>query len=268
MNAYNPRDHYFKKAKEQNFAARSVFKLEEIDAKFHVVKSGMRVLDLGASPGSWSQYCAKKIGPKGVILGIDLKPVTVKLDNATFIQADLRDLQLDEVILSHGFDPVFDLVISDMAPNTTGIRLTDQARSFELCELALQVADRFLRAKGDFVCKFFHSDDFTKLRDLMKTKYEKVEIVKPDSTRKISKEIFLIGLRKKTGPSFLLEKKGAEELNRPKEPHEGHESKGLNQSPGEKPSDKEKASDPMNTSHEMNISNAISSSNAMNKGQE
>jgi hypothetical protein len=96
----------------------------------------------------------------------------------------------------------------------------------------------------------------------MKTKYEKVEIVKPDSTRKISKEIFLIGLRKKTGPSFLLEKKGAEEVNPPKESHEGHESKGLNQSPGEKPSDKEKASDPMNTSHEMNTSKP------MNKGQE
>lgn len=197
MSGYNPKDHYFKKAKEQNFAARSVFKLEEIDSKFKVVKSHMTVLDLGASPGSWSQYCSKKIGPEGKILGIDLKPVTVKLSNAKFIQADLRDLKLDEVILAHGFDPIFDLVISDMAPNTTGIRLTDQARSFELCELALTVADRFLRPKGDFVCKFFHSDDFGKLRDLMKTRFEKVEVVKPDSTRRISKEIFLIGLRKK-----------------------------------------------------------------------
>ncbi len=194
---YNPRDSYFKKAKEQNFAARSVFKLEEIDAKFKIVKTGMKVLDLGASPGSWSQYCSKKIGPHGKILGIDLKPVTVKLPNAQFIQADLRDLNLDEVIQSHGFEPIFDLVISDMAPNTTGIRMTDQARSYELCELALSVADRFLKPKGDFVCKFFHSDDFTKLRDLMKAKYEKVEVVKPDATRRISKEIFLVGLRKK-----------------------------------------------------------------------
>lgn len=195
--AYNPRDHYYKKAKEQNFAARSIFKLEEIDQRLRIVKPGMVVLDLGASPGSWSQYCSKKIGDKGRVLGIDLKPVTVKLNNATFIQADLRDLELAEVIKSNGFPEIFDLVVSDMAPSTTGIRITDQARSFELCEIGLDVAKKFLRPKSHFVCKFFHSDDFNLLRDKMKEVFEKVEIIKPDSTRKISKEIFLIGLRKK-----------------------------------------------------------------------
>ncbi len=197
MGGYNPRDHYFKKAKDNNFAARSVFKLEEIDQQFKLVKKGFHILDLGASPGSWSQYCSQKIGTEGRVLGVDLKPVNVKLGNAHFIQADLRDLNLEEVFKEHGFDPPFDMVISDMAPNTTGIRMTDQARSFDLCVLALDVAQRFLKPKGDFVCKFFHSDDFTKLRDLMKTQYDRVEVVKPDSTRRISKEIFLIGLRKK-----------------------------------------------------------------------
>jgi 23S rRNA (uridine2552-2'-O)-methyltransferase len=198
--SYNPRDHYFKKAKEQNFAARSVFKLEEIDQKFKIVKPKQKVLDLGASPGSWSQYCSKKIGPDGCILGVDLKPVTAKLPNAVFIQADLRDLNLERIFVENGFTPPFDLVISDMAPNTTGIRMTDQARSFDLCELALNISKKFLKKDGHFICKLFHSDDFSQLRDMIKQDFEKFDAIKPDSTRKISKEIFLIGLKKKAAP--------------------------------------------------------------------
>lgn len=194
---YNPRDHYFRKAKQENFAARSVFKLEEIDKKFKMFRPGQVVLDLGASPGSWSQYASKMAGEKGRVLGVDLSPVTAKLKNAVFIQADLRDLNLENIFTEHGFEPPFDIVMSDMAPKTTGIRLTDQARSMELCELALDVARRFLKKDGDFVCKLFHSDDFGKLRDEMKKTFARVEAVKPDSTRKISKEIFLVGLKKK-----------------------------------------------------------------------
>ena len=200
---YNPRDHYFKKAKENNFAARSVFKLEEIDQKFKVLKPKQMILDLGASPGSWSQYCSQKVGPEGRILGVDLKPVTAKLKNAVFIQADLRDLNLEDTFKEHGFFPPFDLVISDMAPNTTGIRMTDQARSFDLCELALNISRQFLKKNGHFVCKLFHSDDFTELRNQIKNDFEKFEAVKPDSTRKISKEIFLVGLKKKNDPICL-----------------------------------------------------------------
>lgn len=200
---YNPRDHYFKKAKENNFAARSVFKLEEIDQKFKVLKPKQMILDLGASPGSWSQYCSQKIGAEGRILGVDLKPVTAKLKNATFIQADLRSLNLEDTFKEHGFFPPFDLVISDMAPNTTGIRMTDQARSFDLCELALNISRQFLKKNGHFICKLFHSDDFAELRNQIKNDFEKFEAVKPDSTRKISKEIFLVGLKKKNDPNCL-----------------------------------------------------------------
>lgn len=199
---YNPRDHYFKKAKEQNFAARSVFKLEEIDQKLKILRTGDAVLDLGASPGSWSQYCSKKVGTNGRILGVDLSPVTVKLPQAVFIQADLRDLNLDAVFAEHGFKQPFDLVLSDMAPKTTGIRLTDQVRSFELCELALNISKRFLKKDGHFVCKLFHSDDFSKLRDEIKKDFQRFEAIKPDSTRKISKEIFLVGLKKKEQPTL------------------------------------------------------------------
>ena len=194
---YNPRDHYFKKAKKENFAARSVFKLEEIDQKLKIIKTHQTILDLGASPGSWSQYCSQKIGPQGRVLGVDLSEVKVKLSNATFIQADLRDLHLETIFSEHGFTPPFDVVLSDMAPKTTGIRFTDQARSFELCELALNVARQFLKKDGHFVCKLFHSDDFKKLKEEILKDFTRFEAIKPDSTRKISKEIFLIGLKKK-----------------------------------------------------------------------
>ena len=198
--AFNPQDHFFKKAKQNNFAARSVYKLEEIDQKLKILKPNQLILDLGASPGSWSQYCSQKIGSEGRILGVDLKLVTVKLKNAVFIQADLRDLNLENIFKEYGFTPPFDLVISDMAPNTTGIRMTDQARSFELCELALNISQKFLKKDGHFICKLFHSDDFSKLRTQIKNDFRHFHAIKPESTRKISKEIFLIGLNKKSDP--------------------------------------------------------------------
>jgi 23S rRNA (uridine2552-2'-O)-methyltransferase len=198
--AYNKRDHYYHKAKEENFAARSIYKLEEIDQKFRIIKSGMKVLDLGAAPGSWSQYLSQKVGDQGRVLGVDLIQVELTLSNAVFIHADLRDLNLDQVFRDHGFVPVFDGVFSDRAPKTTGIRITDQARSMELCKLALNVADRFLRPGGNFVCKFFHSDDFQELKKLMEARYGRVEVLRPKSTRKESKEIFLIGISKKKIP--------------------------------------------------------------------
>lgn len=193
---FNPRDHFFKKAKKENFAARSVFKLEEIDQRYKILKPGMQVLDLGCAPGSWSQYSGQKIGSKGRVLGIDLSSVNVKVSNAVFIQADLRDLNLENVIRENGFTPPFDLVLSDMAPKTTGIKMTDQARSFELCDLALRLSEQYLKKGGHFVCKLFHSDDFSVLKDSIRKNFQKFEAVKPDSTRKISKEIFLIGLNK------------------------------------------------------------------------
>ena len=199
--SYKVQDHYFKKAKEQNFVARSIFKLEEIDQKFKIISPGQNILDLGASPGSWSQYCSKKIGPNGRLLGADLTEIPEKLaktmSNAKFIQADLRDINLEEIFKEYGFNEPFDVVLSDMAPKTTGIRFTDQARSYELCEIALNVARKFLRKDGHFVCKLFHSDDFSKLREEIKKDFQRFEAVKPDSTRKISTEIFLVGLKKK-----------------------------------------------------------------------
>lgn len=190
---YNQKDYYFKKAKSENYAARSIFKLEEIDARFKIIKGGQKILDLGAAPGSWSQYCAKKVGPQGRVLGIDLQKVGLTLPNALFIEADLRGLDLAKTVRDSGIEPPFDVVLSDMAPKTTGIRVTDQARSLELCELALEVAEKFLKPKGGFVCKLFHSDEFEDFREKLRARFARVEVLRPKSTRKESKEIFLIG---------------------------------------------------------------------------
>ena len=190
--AYNPKDFYFKKAKKENYAARAVFKIQEIDEKFRLFKPGYKVLDLGAAPGSWAQYAAKKVGPQGRILGIDLQPIKITLPNALFITADMRELNLGETMASNGIAPPFDVVLSDMAPKTCGIRVTDQMRSLELCDLALATAERFLRPRGSFVAKLFHSDEFEGFRNRLRERFGKVEVLRPQSTRKESKEIFFI----------------------------------------------------------------------------
>jgi 23S rRNA (uridine2552-2'-O)-methyltransferase len=194
---YNPKDRFFHKAKAEGFAARSVYKLQELDQKFKILKPGQTVLDLGSSPGSWSQYASQKIGANGRLLGVDLSPMMVSLPNAVFLQADLRDLNLEDIFREHGFHPPFDIVMSDMMAKTTGIKSADQARSLELCELALSVAQRFLKPGGTFVCKFFQSGEFGKLRADIKREFERVEALKPESTRSISKEIFLVGLNRR-----------------------------------------------------------------------
>ena len=193
--AYNPKDYYFHKAKTENFVARSVFKLQEIDERFKLFKPGYKVLDLGAAPGSWSQYASQKVGREGRVLGIDIQPIKLTLPNSVFITADFRDLNLEEVMAANGITPPFDIVLSDMAPKTTGIRVTDQTRSLDLCYLALTTAEKYLRPRGSFVAKLFHSEGFEPFRDDLRKRFARVEVLRPKSTRKESKEIFLIGLQ-------------------------------------------------------------------------
>ncbi len=192
--AYNPKDYFFKKAKEENYAARSVFKIQEIDDRFKIFKPGYKVLDLGAAPGSWSQYASQKVGKQGRILGIDIQPIKITLPNALFITADMRDLNLEQVMTEQGITPPFDVVLSDMAPKTTGIRVTDQTRSLELCELALATAERFLRPRGSFVAKLFNSDEFEGFRKQLRDRFGRVEVLRPKSTRQGSKELFFIAM--------------------------------------------------------------------------
>ncbi|MEK7690599.1 MAG: RlmE family RNA methyltransferase [Bdellovibrionota bacterium] len=197
--AYNPKDYYFHKAKKENYAARSAFKIEEIDQRFRLIRGGDHVLDLGAAPGSWSQYASRRVGPRGRVLGADLQPIKVTLTNALFVVADVLDPNPDgplPLAMKEGsFRPEFDVVLSDMAPKTVGVKITDQVRSFELSMMAIAVADKKLRKGGHFVCKLFHSEEFEKFRAELRKRFEKVEILRPRSTRTESKEIFLIGIK-------------------------------------------------------------------------
>lgn len=195
--AYNRKDYYFFKAKEEHYVARSIFKLREINDRRKLFKKGDHVLDLGAAPGSWSQYLSEVLGPKGKVLGIDLDPVRVSLPNAIFVQANLYDIDSDKVFNESNIHPPFDAVISDMAPRTTGIRVTDQTRSLELCELALMWALKYLKPKGHFICKLFHSEDFQAFKKKLTDHFDEVDVIRPKSTRKESTEIFFVAMRKK-----------------------------------------------------------------------
>lgn len=193
-NPYKKPDAFTKAAKAQGYPARSVFKLEEIDRRTRLFKKGQRVLDLGAAPGSWSKYAHEKIGPSGKLLAIDLTPIALALGpNATIKQGDALALDGADLAL---FAP-YDVVLSDMAPSTTGSRLADQTRSFELVMRAIEVA-KALGAKGSaFVGKIFMSDDFPKARDALKAAFDDVRTIRPEGTRSGSTEVFLVGLGKK-----------------------------------------------------------------------
>jgi len=193
--AYQRKDHFFLKAKKKNYAARSIFKLEEIDQRYKLIKPGNKVLDLGAAPGSWSQYASQKVGKNGSVIGIDLQDIKLTLPNAVFIKGDILKLPLIEELEKYSIQPPFDLVISDMAPKTTGIKITDQTRSLELCEMALEIAKKHLKKGGHFICKLFHGADFQHFNKQLKQSFTKVEVLRPKSTRKASKEVFMIGIQ-------------------------------------------------------------------------
>ncbi len=189
---YNPQDHYFRKAKEEGYLARSAYKLKELQQKFRLFKRGDKILDLGCAPGSWSQVVMEQNGEKGFLLGIDLTPVSLSSPNAKFITHDIFTLPEDQ------FEGApYDCILSDMAPNTTGIVFTDQARSEELCLKVLDLCDKFLRPGGNMAMKLFEGGGSKEVAGAVKKRFEKLDRMKPDSTRSVSKEIFMVGLRKK-----------------------------------------------------------------------
>lgn len=188
------RDHYFLKAKQENYPARSVYKLKELDKKFKLFRSGMRVLDLGAAPGSWSLGAAERIGPGGRVLACDLQTTeTAFPPNVTFMREDVfqRSPAFEAELAQQG---PFHVVMSDMAPRTTGTRFTDQARSLELCLEALAVADLWLLPGGSFVVKIFMGPDIQELLVPMRGHFASVKSFKPKSSRAESKETFFVGL--------------------------------------------------------------------------
>ncbi len=187
------RDYYFKKAKQQNYPARSVYKLKELDNKFKLFRKGMRVLDLGAAPGSWSLGAAEKVGEQGFVLACDIQESPTSFPpNVLFMQEDIFNRSQEFEVKLNELGP-FDVVISDMAPRTTGTKFTDQARSLELCMEALQVATSYLKPGGSFVVKIFMGPDIQELLQPMRSQFVKVKSFKPQSSRQESKETFFVG---------------------------------------------------------------------------
>jgi len=193
------KDHYFHKAKKESFPARSVYKLQEIQRKYRIIKKGARIIDLGCFPGSWLLYVAELAGNKGKIVGIDIKPVTVKIPShvRVFRTDILSDAMNDDTQLQQIFKNGFNVVLSDMGPDTTGNKNVDNTKSYNLCQAALQIANKTLMPGGAFVCKIFQGDDFTKFLGAVKSSFRQSRIFKPQSSRKSSREIYIIGLGKK-----------------------------------------------------------------------
>lgn len=190
--AYNPKDRFFHKAKAEGFVARSAYKLDELQKKFKLMRPGDFVLDLGAAPGAWSQIASKAVGPQGRIVGLDLKEITLKLPNAKFYQ--MNAFEFDPAILE---GRTINCLLSDMAPNTTGIRNTDQARSFELCQQVINIADKHLGNGGHLVMKIFEGPDVDKLIKTLERSFQQTKRLKPEAVRKGSFETYFLGLSKR-----------------------------------------------------------------------
>lgn len=191
--AFNPKDRFFHKAKAEGFVARSAYKLDELQKKFKLLRKGDFVFDMGAAPGAWSQIASQAIGPQGKIVGLDLKEITLKLPNAKFYV--MNAFEFDPEILE---GRTINCLLSDMAPNTTGIRITDQARSYELCEKVVEVSDKYLGIGGHLVMKIFEGPDVEKLIKELSRKFTQTKRLKPEAVRKGSFETYFLGLSKKS----------------------------------------------------------------------
>ncbi len=191
--SFKVKDHYYNKAKKENFLARSIYKLEEIDNRYSVLKKSDNVLDLGYYPGSWIQYTTKKVGERGHVIGVDIQDINKKLlhyKNITLFKKDIFELSTP---IDLEVDSMFDVILSDMAPSTTGIKSVDQDRSYALVEQIFLLLPKLLKEGGNLVVKVFDGNDVQQFLKIHRKQFEKFDYLKPKSTRSISKEFFVIG---------------------------------------------------------------------------
>ena len=200
-------DPYVKLAQKEGYRSRAAYKLLEIQRRERLIRSGSVVVDLGAAPGGWSQVCAQRVGPAGRVVAIDLLPMD-PLPGVEFLQADFateEGLAELETLLQKRKP---DLVMSDMAPNLSGITAADQARHYRLAELALEFARLHLQEQGAFVVKVFHGEGYDAFRAAMAKTFQTLSGIKPEASRDRSREVYLVGkcLRKSSGTDeFNLE---------------------------------------------------------------
>lgn len=189
-------DPYVQRAQAEGYRARAAYKLMEIDDRDRLLRPGAVVVDLGAAPGSWSQLAAKRCAPKGRVFALDMLPME-PIAGVDFLRGDFSDeLVLSELEARLGGAAV-DLVLSDMAPNLSGVATADQARSIHLCELALDFALRHLHAEGSLVVKVFQGEGFMEFRREMERRFVAVQVRKPKASRDRSAEVYLLGRRLK-----------------------------------------------------------------------
>jgi 23S rRNA (uridine2552-2'-O)-methyltransferase len=184
-------DPYVKQAQKDGYRARSAYKLIELNEKDRLIRPGMRILDLGSAPGGWSQVAGKLVGARGRVLATDILPMDA-LPNVDFIQGDFTEDAIVQQLLDWLGGAKFDLIISDIAPNTTGIDSADAAKSIYLLELALDVARRTLKSHADFIAKMFQGSGSDQFLKELRTHFGKVMVRKPAASRKESREVYVV----------------------------------------------------------------------------
>jgi 23S rRNA (uridine2552-2'-O)-methyltransferase len=189
-------DPYVQRAKAEGWRSRAAFKLMEIDEKDHLLRPGMVVADLGAAPGSWSQVVVQRIQPSGRLFALDILPME-PLTGVSFIQGDFREEDVLQQFEAGLEGRAVDLVLSDMAPNMSGVQLVDQARVMHLAELTLEFSRAHLKPGGDMLVKVFQGSGYMELREAMREVFEVILVRKPDASRDRSAENFLLGRRKR-----------------------------------------------------------------------
>ncbi len=196
---YSKKDRYFLAAKKEGFSARSVYKLEELDKKFHLLHASTRVVDIGAAPGSWMQYTARKVLPKGFLLGLDLSEITAPLPvSAVRAQMDILTATADDFAALGATPGSIDVILSDTAPKMSGIKVTDRARSLELVEMGYVAGKGLLKKGGAYVFKVFVSQDFQTFEKELKRVFVRVLSQRPEAVRGGSEERYVVCLDYKT----------------------------------------------------------------------
>ena len=191
-------DPFRTRARAEGYVARAVYKLKEIDEKYRLFRQGQRVLDLGCSPGSWLQYIAGRVGPRGLVLGVDATPLAIPVAPPLyFLQGEVESLDLETIA---AVSPGFEVVVSDLAPKTTGVREVDQQRSLMLARQALELARRLLKPGGHFLVKIFAGPDLPGLAAAVRQDFGVCRQVKPAGSRAASRELYLLGLNRR-GPA-------------------------------------------------------------------
>jgi 23S rRNA (uridine2552-2'-O)-methyltransferase len=184
-------DPFVKQAQKEGYRARSAYKLLELNDKDRLIRPGMRILDLGSAPGGWSQVAGKLVGGRGRVLATDILPMDA-LENVDFIQGDFTEAAIVQQVLDWLGGAKFDLILSDMAPNTTGIDSADAAKSIYLLELALDTARTTLKSHGNFAAKLFQGSGSDQYLKELRPHFDKVTVRKPAASRKESREVYLV----------------------------------------------------------------------------